>query len=115
MSVNRARTLAKNDIRARSLSQMTTAKRWPRLACQELDALGLLRFVARIALAQEPRVEIGLVQADDAADLEDRKWIVRPPRHVPAPALRTRDRESDALPSLDIGAHFRIASSSTNA
>jgi len=65
------------------------------------DRLGSRTAHRAIALAGQPILEVVVVQADDPAHLEDRQRIGSAAGHVPAPALRSTEREGDAFPSLD--------------
>src|SRR3990167_367881 len=54
-----------------------------------------------VALAVQPILEVGVVQANDASDLEHRQWIGSAAGHIAAPALRASKGRSDAFPGLD--------------
>src|SRR5689334_23733021 len=54
-----------------------------------------------VALTDQPVLEIGRVQSNDAAHLEDRQWIAGSACHVPAPTLRATQGRSDSLPRFD--------------
>src|SRR5437868_180096 len=55
--------------------------------------------------AGHPGVELGDVEADDAADLVDGEGVGLGPGHVAAPSLGTAGDRGDLLPGLDEGSH----------